>query len=204
MHDDLFSPLLEKAFRLAARSHRSQTRKGSDLPYIIHPSAVMLILQRVGITDDEILAAALLHDVVEDTNCTLEEIAAEFPPNVVDWVKQTSEQKDDEAGNHRPWIDRKREHLAHATHADWQARAIILADKLHNLISIRYDLEQGNDVWKRFNAPPSAFLWYNASMIEAASTDDRDELETLAAAGRAVVTQLVDNSGVQPAEPTET
>jgi (p)ppGpp synthase/HD superfamily hydrolase len=204
MLNNLFSGLLEKAFRLAARSHRNQTRKGSDLPYVVHPCAVMLILQRAGITDDEILAAALLHDVVEDTDCTLEEIAAEFPANVVDWVRQTSEQKDDEAGKHRPWIDRKREHLAHAAHADWQARAIILADKLHNLISILYDLERNNAVWERFNAPPSAFLWYNASMIEAASTDDRDELETLAAAGRAVVAQLVEKSGFQPAEPAGT
>jgi (p)ppGpp synthase/HD superfamily hydrolase len=201
MKEPLFSPLLERALRLAARCHRNQMRKGSDLPYVVHPCAVMLILQRTGITDDEVLAAALLHDVVEDTDCTIEEIAAEFPPHVVAWVKQTSEQKEDAAGTHRPWIDRKREHLAHAAHADWQARAIILADKLHNLTSILYDLEQGEEIWERFNAAPPAILWYNASMIEAASADDRDDLKTIAAAGRDVISQLVEKSGFQPSEP---
>lgn len=203
MHDGIFSELLERAFRVAARFHHEQLRKGTDLPYLVHPASVMLILQRAGIIDEEILSAALLHDVVEDTDCTIEDLAGQFPPSVVEWVKQTSEQKADDAGADRPWIDRKREHLAHAAHADWQARAIILADKLHNLISVLIDLREGESVWERFNAPPSAFLWYNASMIEAAAHDDRPELQQLATAGKSVVAQLTELSGYEPSEPTE-
>ena len=79
MHNLLLSPVLERAFRVAAMYHQSQTRKGSDLPYIVHPCAVMSILQSAGIQEGDILSAALLHDVVEDTECELRELKDQFP-----------------------------------------------------------------------------------------------------------------------------
>ena len=75
----LFRPLVERAMRFAAKAHRHHHRKGSDLPYITHPAGAAMLLLKAGIDDDEILAAALLHDVVEDTEHTLEMLAADFP-----------------------------------------------------------------------------------------------------------------------------
>ena len=203
MHNVLLSPVLERAFRVAALYHQSQTRKGSDLPYIVHPCAVMSILQSAGIQDGEILAAALLHDVVEDTECELSDLQGQFPSSVVRWVDQTSEEKEDEQGEPRSWVTRKREHLKHADHADWQARSIILADKLHNLTSMLFDLEEGENIWERFNAPASSVLWYNSSMIQAAGHGDEPALQLLKSSGEELIDQLIEQSGQTPIEPEE-
>ena len=101
MSGGLFSPLVEKAFRLAARSHRNHNRKASDVPYISHPASVALILSRAGIDDEEILAAALLHDAVEDTDLRLEDLRAEFPREVCAYVEVLSEQKKGDDGRRR-------------------------------------------------------------------------------------------------------
>lgn len=168
----LFSPLVEKAMRIAAKAHRHHHRKGSDLPYITHPAHAAMILLRAGIDDDEILAAALLHDVVEDTDHSLEMLAADFPPKVVQLVAAMTEQKHDHTGQHRSWQDRKDEHLRHIAAEPWEARAIVLADKLHNLGSMVVDLEAGADIWSRFNAPRDRILWYHRSMVAAAEQGD--------------------------------
>lgn len=164
-----FSPLVERAMRVAARCHREQTRKASDLPYLTHPASVAMLLTKAGITDDEILAAALLHDVVEDTDCSIEVLAAEFPPKVIEFVAALTERKRDDAGQKRSWQDRKTEHLEHVAAASWEARAITLADKLHNLGTMAFDLDTDPDLWSRFNASPERLLWYYREMIAAAS-----------------------------------
>ncbi|MGD9853440.1 MAG: HD domain-containing protein [Planctomycetaceae bacterium] len=187
-----YGPLIERALRVAATHHQQQSRKGGAVPYITHPVAMALILQRFGFDDDELLAAALLHDVVEDTDCTLDELAAQFPPAVVETVAALSERKRDESGAPRPWRDRKLEHIEQIRSGPFAARVVALADKLHNLLSIQYDLAAGEDVWSRFNAPRADVLWYHRAMIEAASQDD-PRLLPLANAGRAVQGGLEQN-----------
>jgi (p)ppGpp synthase/HD superfamily hydrolase len=169
----LFSPLVERAIRIAADKHRGQLRKGSDLPYLAHPAAVALILARAGFNDDRVLAAAFLHDVVEDTDYTVEQLAADFPPEVVEIVNALSEQKTDAAGAKRPWKDRKLDHLAVIRNASSEAKAVALADKLHNLGTMLIDYrEQGDSFWTRFNASRQEVIWYHREMIAAASADD--------------------------------
>lgn len=168
MSESFFSPLVERAMRIAAQAHRHHHRKGSDLPYITHPAQAAMILLRAGIDDDEILAAALLHDVAEDTEHTLEMLSAEFPPKVVQLVAAMTERKHDDDGRKRSWQERKEEHLRHIASEPWEARAIVLADKLHNLGSMLVDLENGEEVWSRFNASPDRVLWYHREMIAAA------------------------------------
>jgi (p)ppGpp synthase/HD superfamily hydrolase len=196
----IYSPILERAIRTASEFHRTQTRKGSALPYISHSAGVMLILQRAGFDDDRLLAAAVLHDAVEDTDCTFEMLGEQFPPEVVGWVSETSERKLDEAGTDRSWIDRKREHLAHAASASFEARAIILADKYHNLYSMLYDLQQGETVWERFNAPAEHVLWYNREMIEAVARET-PELNVLKQAALEALSQLISKSKIEPCAP---
>jgi guanosine-3',5'-bis(diphosphate) 3'-pyrophosphohydrolase len=175
--------LLERALRVAAAAHEGQTRKASGLPYITHPVAVAMLLQQHGFTDEEILAAALLHDVVEDTAVNRADIAGQFSERVVELVEHLTERKRDESGRKRPWEDRKREHLAHIRTAPLAARAIILADKLHNLRTMAFDIDQGQDLSRRFSASFDRLVWYYGSMIDAAACDD-GELRELAAAAR--------------------
>ncbi len=146
----LMSPALERALRRSAEWHRGQARKGADgAPYVEHVVGVALILDRLGF-DEPVVIAGLLHDAVEDTAATLDEIAAEFGSVVAEIVAACSEQKEDDQGRKRPWIDRKTDHLAVLEAAPVTARAVALADKLHNLTSILVDLQDGRDVWSVF------------------------------------------------------
>ena len=138
----LMNPRLDAALRYAAACHEGQTRRASSVPYFEHVVAVGWILDRAGFGEDVVIAG-LLHDVVEDTRATLEDIEERFGAVVAGLVDSCSEVKTDAQGIKRPWIDRKRDHLAALLEAPVEARAVMLADKLHNLISIEVDLGQG-------------------------------------------------------------
>lgn len=186
---DLHAPVVEEAMRLAARAHREQQRKSSDLPYVAHPASVALILQRAGFDSPNIIAAALLHDVVEDTYVSIEQIQADFPTEVADWVAALSERKRDDGGKHRSWIDRKTEHIEQIASAPFEARAILLADKLHNLVSMQFDLAAGEDIWQRFGAPRERVIWYHRE-ITAAAMQGEPQLELLAGQCQQLISKL--------------
>ncbi len=165
--------------RLAADAHRSQTRKGTDIPYITHPCAVAMILLRAGFNDDQLLAAALLHDVVEDTDFTKDELRTQFPPRVCELVAAMTERKLDSQGQKRPWRIRKQEHLEHLRYASSEILALALADKLHNLSTIQFDLSTGVNVWGRFNAPRDELLGYYRAVAELVDLDSTDDSRVL-------------------------
>lgn len=124
--------LVDRAIACAARAHQGQTRKYTGEPYITHPLAVACAVASV--TDEvEIIAAAVLHDVVEDTAVTLDEIRAEFGDRVADLVGWVTDVSKPEDGNRaaRKAIDR--EHLAAAPA---EAQTIKLADLIDNTASI--------------------------------------------------------------------
>ncbi len=185
------SPLLERALRVAAVAHRSQHRKATSIPYIMHPFAVALILQRHGWVKDDVIAAAILHDVIEDTDCTEAELREQFPAEVLDIVHILSEKKTTADGVPRSWEDRKRDHLAVLKEAPIQARAITLADKLHNLESMAYDRNQGVELWGRFNATKERILWYNRAIVECCDHGE-EQLQSLAKSVLVAVEKLVD------------
>jgi hypothetical protein len=83
-----------------------------------------------------------------------------------------SEEKLDAEGRKRPWIDRKRDHLEAVAKAPEDVKAVVLADKLHNLISIQVDLLEGRPVWESFNAGRDQVLWYYSAMLDACRSDD--------------------------------
>ncbi len=180
-----WSPALERALRLAAQGHEGQVRKGSPVPYIEHPMAVAMILDRAGF-DEEVVVAGLLHDLVEDTSITLDEIRSEFGDSVAETVAACSEIKLDSHGRKRPWAHRKRDHLETLKSATLATKAVILADKLHNLASIALDLEEGQPVWSTFNAPRADVLaYYRASLATCGTGDPR--LEVLARQASAIL-----------------
>jgi (p)ppGpp synthase/HD superfamily hydrolase len=173
---------LERALRWAAVCHRDQVRKGSDTPYIEHVVGVALILDRLGFAE-EVVIAGLLHDVVEDTTATLADVKTRFGARVAETVHHCSEIKTDAAGRKRPWIDRKRDHLEALQQAPADARAVVLADKLHNLVSIELDLREGRAVWSKFNADRIQVLDYYLRTFEQLGAGD-PRLAELAERGR--------------------
>ena len=185
---DLLSLNLERALRWAATCHHGQFRKGSDTPYVEHLMGVALILDRLGF-DEEVVIAGLLHDVVEDTAVTLDQVEARFGADVAATVGHCSEIKTDSQGQKRPWLDRKRDHLEAMAGAPIEARAVILADKLHNLLSIELDLLEGRPVWPSFNAGRDQVLWYYRTTIERLGSG-APGLEALAARGLQVLSAI--------------
>ncbi len=168
MHDSL----LEKALRMAACAHRNQTRKGSDTPYIYHPFAVGLLLQKYGYPTEWIIAG-LLHDTVEDTGMSLEELRREFGAEIAGLVESCSE-----PDHHTlPWHERKAHTVAFLRTAPHPVKVITCADKLHNLSSILYDIHLiGDSIWQRFNTGREQQEWY----YRAIDSSLRDNLELTA------------------------
>ena len=126
------SELVEKAGVFAERAHTGQTRRYNGEPYVNHPRRVAEIVKRV--TDDpEVIAAALIHDVFEDTEITLEEIAREFGDTVASYVDDVTNRSRPEDGNRRARVAIDIEHLKGA-HPN--SKTIKLADILDNLSDI--------------------------------------------------------------------
>lgn len=123
------SILLLETVNFAAVKHRNQRRKDSEgTPYINHPIGVARILTHEGgITDIEVIQAALLHDTVEDTDTTIEELEAAFGQTVARIVQEVTDDKT------LLKQERKRRQVEHAPHCSHQAKLVKLADKLYNL-----------------------------------------------------------------------
>jgi guanosine-3',5'-bis(diphosphate) 3'-pyrophosphohydrolase len=184
---------LERALRWAALAHDGQVRKSSTVPYIEHPLAVAMILDRAGFSEDVVIAA-LLHDIVEDTEATLDDVRSRFGDVVAEIVEGCSEVKLDAQGKKRPWADRKRDHLAALASASIATRAVVLADKLHNLASIVLDLEEGRPVWSAFNAGRDDVIAYYRSTLATCGGGDA-RLEVLSQQGAMLLDRLT--SGVE-------
>lgn len=174
MKDALFSSLVERAIRMASVAHVNQRRKHTDIPYLSHLMHVAMILVKAGFDDEIILSAAILHDVVEDTSFCQEDIENEFPEEVANLVDILTEISEDEDGNRLPWQTRKENHIDEIREAPPEARAILLADKLHNLRTMQMDQEGNREFWERFNAPSQQVLWYYRTIVETASEGQSD------------------------------
>lgn len=163
---------IQKAINFAAEKHASQMRKADGLPYIVHPFSVAWILSNFTENEDVIIAG-LLHDVLEDVKgYSLEEMRADFGDRVADIVKAVSEDKDPnvESDAKATWIDRKKKYLEHLKSAEIEALLVSVADKIHNLRSMRAAFEdQGNAVWAKFNSPPDKKMWFYEEVYRIAS-----------------------------------
>lgn len=147
--------IIEKAMEFAAVKHEGQFRKGTNIPYIIHPFGVAFILQK-GKQSDEVIAAGLLHDTLEDTDTTEDELREYFGEEILKLVKAASE-----PDKSLSWEERKQHTIAELPNRSNEELAVIIADKLHNLRSIQADVEQNGDhVWSRFKRGKRDQSWY--------------------------------------------
>ncbi len=154
--------MVEEAAVFASKAHEGVFRKGTDIPYITHPMETALIVS--GFTqDEELIAAALLHDVVEDAGVTGDELRARFGERVAALVLQASEDKS------KTWQERKSAALNRLQNASWELKVLALGDKLSNMRSTARDyLVMGDALWDRFNEKrKSKQGWYYWGIAQA-------------------------------------
>ena len=126
------SKLILKAAHFAAQKHRDQRRKDKDIsPYINHPISVAKIISKIGnVEDSEVLSAALLHDTLEDTKTTSEELIDNFGERVCSLVQEVTDDKT------LPKLERKQRQIDHAKEISRDAAIIKLGDKIANVTDI--------------------------------------------------------------------
>lgn len=154
--------LVTQAMIFAARMHDGAVRKASRIPYIVHPMEAAAIA--AGITDDqEILAAAVLHDVMEDCGVSYEELHGRFGKRVADLVLEDSNNQGIFAD--ASWSVRKHEAVRRLAGASREMRLLTLADKLSNIRAIYRDyLRDGDEMFTKFNqSDKRKHAWYYRS-----------------------------------------
>ena len=159
------TPQIKKAIQFAARKHHGHVRvSGGEepLPYVTHLFSVALLVAEDGASDD-VVTAALLHDALEDTDTTREELASAFNERVAALVEAVSESKE------LDWKERKQEYLARLENADEDAVRIAIADKVDNIESKIEEYErEGESIHERWSQPPAEYLWYHGEALRIA------------------------------------
>lgn len=157
--------LIDKAIVFATKAHAGTPRKGTQMPYITHPMEAMGIV--ASITDrQELLAAAALHDVVEDTEVSLEDLRREFGEEVARLVYYETSPSDVVT----TWRERKQANIDRLASSPLEAKIVAMGDKLSNLRAISRDYRRlGEGLWKRFNAPQGRedVGWYYRGLADA-------------------------------------
>ena len=149
MNKPLDTQLFDKALKFAADAHSGTERRGKGFPYIIHPMEAVAIVATIT-SDPELLAAAVLHDTVEDTDVTFEELRNEFGERVATLVQHETAPLPGDA----PWRIRKQAQIDLLASAPRDSKIVAIGDKLSNLRAIAGDFKQiGDELWKRFSAP---------------------------------------------------
>lgn len=135
----------------AAEKHKFQTRKADSSSYIVHPLGVANILMKAGVTDSNVIIAAILHDTVEDTDTTIEELKDLFGEQIASIVDEVTDDKTLSKG------ERKKAQIEHIRHVSVGAKLVKLADKLYNCLDLLrlpppswdYKRVQGYIVWSK-------------------------------------------------------
>ena len=175
----LNTDLLDRAIVFAVKAHAGTERRGKGYPYIVHPMEAVEIVATMT-KDQELLAAAALHDTVEDTDVTVEQIRAEFGDRVADLVASETDQIPDQVGNDviagcdRPseeatWHARKQAAIDRLSKASREAKIVALGDKLSNMRAIARDYAvQGDALWNLFHAKdPKDHEWHYRGLAGA-------------------------------------
>lgn len=161
--------LISKAMHFAIDAHCGERRKGDGEPMAMHAMEAAAIVARLT-GDEETIAAAALHDVVEDSGVLIEEIEARFGPRVARLVASETEDKRRDMPPDQSWKLRKEEAVALLKNTDDMAvKMVFLGDKLSNMRSF-YSLKQrlGKAMWEQFNEKdPQAHHWYYRTIADA-------------------------------------
>jgi GTP pyrophosphokinase len=155
---------LAQALAAAIAYHDGQVRKTNGAPYVCHPIQVAGIALEYGADEDQAIAA-LLHDVLEDTDETKEGIAMRFGDRVAALVEAASDAVEQPKP---PWRERKETYLASLPRVPPAAGLVIASDKLHNARSLAAELDRrGDEVWEAFQGGKDGTLWYYRALLPA-------------------------------------
>lgn len=142
--------LLDRAIIFAVQAHKGVERKGKGFPYVVHPMEAVEIVATMT-NDQHMLAAAALHDVIEDTDTTADDLRREFGERVALLVEAESDIQI-EGDRSESWHARKQAAIEHLAHASHDVKVVALGDKLSNMRAIARDFAtQGNALWDLFN-----------------------------------------------------
>ena len=158
------------AVQFAKEAHKGVTRKGTEIPYILHPIEAALIV--LGMTDDiEAVTAAVLHDVVEDTEYSHADMKLLFGNRVAGIVSAESEDKMEDRPAADTWQERKEATFKHLGGLPTAAKMVCLGDKLSNIrMSVRTHAEKGDAMWDSFNQKnPKKQAWYHDNIGKSLS-----------------------------------
>ena len=166
---DRMMELVTRAIIFAAQAHDGMRRKMSDIPYILHPMEAAAIVGSLT-EKQEVIAAAALHDVIEDTPVTFEEVVAQFGPRVAALVWSESEDKREGLPPEQTWRVRKEEAIEILQNTkDPEVKMLYLGDKLANMRSIYQQWRQeGDAMWQGFHqTDPAQHGWYYRTIAES-------------------------------------
>ncbi|MBR6305642.1 MAG: bifunctional (p)ppGpp synthetase/guanosine-3',5'-bis(diphosphate) 3'-pyrophosphohydrolase [Bacteroidales bacterium] len=180
----LDTELLDRAIIFAVRAHAGTERRGKGFPYIVHPMEAVEIVATMT-SDQELLAAAALHDTVEDTDITLEDIRREFGERIANLVASESDTFEEGVSEQDSWHSRKKAAIDRLAKASLEAKIVALGDKLSNMRAIARDYAvQGESFWNIFHAKdPRDHEWHYRGLAESlkelSGTFAYKELESL-------------------------
>ena len=166
----LDTTLLDRAIVFAVRAHAGTERRGKGFPYIVHPMEAVEIVATMT-PDQELLAAAALHDTVEDTDVTVEQIRTEFGERIASLVASESDTLPEGVSEEDSWHARKQAAIDRLSHASHDAKIVALGDKLSNMRAIARDYaQQGDNLWNLFHAKdPKDHEWHYRELADALS-----------------------------------
>ena len=164
----LDTTLLDRAILFAVRAHAGTERRGKGFPYIVHPMEAMEIVATMT-ADQELLAAAALHDTVEDTDVTVEQLRAEFGDRIAELVAAESDAFVEGVSEEDSWHARKQAAIDRLARAPHDAKMVALGDKLSNMRAIARDYAvQGDALWNIFHAKnPKDHEWHYRGLAES-------------------------------------
>lgn len=157
----IYTPKIEEAIQTAAILHKNQVRKGSEgYPYITHPFSVAVILSEYT-NDEDIIIAGLLHDTLEDTDYTADELEKSFGLRVQSIVLGVTEQKSKD-GVKIDWVKRKRKYILGLENCREESLYVSAADKIHNFNSILNSYSGDEEAFKKNFEPQDRIRFYGA------------------------------------------
>ena len=166
----LDTSLLDRAIIFAVRAHAGTERRGKGFPYIVHPMEAVEIVATMT-RDQELLAAAALHDTVEDTDTTVDQIREAFGDRIASLVASESDTLPEGVSEADNWHARKQTAIDRLARASYDAKIVALGDKLSNMRAIARDYaQQGDALWNLFHAKdPKDHEWHYRGLADALS-----------------------------------
>lgn len=164
----LNTEILDRAIVFAVKAHANTERRGKGYPYIVHPLEAVEIVATMT-PDQELLAAAALHDTVEDTEVTVEQLRAEFGERIASLVADESDVMPAGMTEEASWHQRKQAAINRLSKASHDAKMVALGDKLSNIRAIARDYDEiGDALWNRFHTnDPKEHEWHYRGLADA-------------------------------------